>query len=91
MVLPEEQSFRPIPHVFRWSPHSPDLLGRGDNREGPQHDTNPVQEPSIVAVGRTDWDSPPVDVLQLLNSATSTKEDQDVGISGVHLPRPSFP
>jgi hypothetical protein len=44
-----------------------------------------VREPSIVAVGWTDWDSPPADVLQLLNSATSTEEDQDVGISRVHM------
>jgi hypothetical protein len=32
-----------------------------------------------------------VDILQRPDSATSTKEDQDVGISRVQLPRPFFP
>jgi hypothetical protein len=37
--------------------------GERGRSEGPQQDTNPAREPSTVAVGRTDRDSPPVDVL----------------------------
>jgi hypothetical protein len=42
-------------------------------------------------VGRADLDSTHVDVLQPLHSATSAKEDQDVGVSRVQLPDRSSP
>jgi hypothetical protein len=42
-------------------------------------------------VGRADLDSTHVDVLQPLDSATSAKEDQDVGVSRVQLPDRSSP
>jgi hypothetical protein len=49
-----------------------------------------MRESSTVAVGRNDRDSPPANILQPLDLATSAEEDQDVGVSGVHLPQPSF-
>jgi hypothetical protein len=67
------------------------IPGRGGGQEGPQKNTTLARVSSIAMVGQVDRDSPPIDVLQPPYPATSDAEGQDLGISGIQLPRPSFP